>query len=176
MGMFLYNIGVRTPAAPKATQPVQRAQRRWRYIPEERATAILREGTLNSRDPDLSWIHFQTKFDMAELERRVLAEAERYNENYIGVTSDLMWRFKDCTEHSETDMTAHFDRGFTTMFALSANYGANICHIEEYLIDTVQESRYRMRNRNSRTYRQGPIRESSIYFLYMVVNKSFCPF
>ena len=173
VGAFMFNIGVRGTPVEHQERSVRGTRRLWRWVSEGSCLDIVEKYKQRGLDASVfEFSKFQAAFDMRALEDIVTILAEAWTRNYIGVTTDLHWRWVGCRAKAEsTNMVAHVDRGFTRMYCLHVNYGANIKLIESHLSEVLQERpfRYRHRNENGRRYVPGPIQPGLLYFMYLVV-------
>ena len=85
---------------------------------------------------------------------------------YIGVTSDLRWRWADCWR-SSTEQRPHNDQ-FTNMYPMSVADGDTACAMEE-LLQAKFLAAVPSRCPHTSGYRRGPVKPNALTFIYFCV-------
>ena len=87
---------------------------------------------------------------------------------YIGVSTDLEWRWSRCESHPS--MQPHCLAGWHRMYALSCSYGDAACSMERLLQAKLGDHFERQCAHAS--YRRGPVKSGHVAFLYALVKYS----
>ena len=97
VGAFMFNIGVRGTPVEHQERSVRGTRRLWRWVLEGSCLDIVEKYKQRGLDASVfEFSKFQAAFDMRALEDIVTILAEAWTRNYIGVTTDLHWRWVGC--------------------------------------------------------------------------------
>ena len=90
----------------------------------------------------------------------------------IGLTTSPAWRFYECSGHSEDGQSwrSHWQAGFKAMHILTMNSGDAIARQEVEAIARINKSELKHKLCNIRRGGDGPIKQSSRTFVYLMTN------
>ena len=94
---------------------------------------------------------------------------------YVGITTDLLWRWWDCEGHNNGNMKCHAEK-HDRMYALACDPGRAMSMAEGKLVAHLKETALAPKVKNADSYRQGPIQMNAVCYLYVCVDLTHCPF